>query len=222
MAPDSDNRPLVVCLTGVAEAGKDTVAGVLSALHGFQRLAFADPIRGALSDLGAPTMAVQKQLEKAGRSVRWGLQRLGTECREEAGAPLLWAQLAAAKLVYMVKYHPVPCYRFAVSDTSYPHEAAVLGEAAARLGGSLVTVRVEREGAGDIPEAAHLSETGRRTMPADFAFRNPGTREALVRELGLRLPEWLAAAFSARGGDIPASAPSSAGLGWRDVDSLND
>jgi dephospho-CoA kinase len=45
------SKPFIIGLTGYAGSGKDTVRNILEAKHGFDGIAFADPIRDMLTAL---------------------------------------------------------------------------------------------------------------------------------------------------------------------------
>jgi hypothetical protein len=175
-------RLIVVGLTGVAGSGKDTVASILAHRFGFFRIALADGVRAAFRDIDGITWGLAKELEKAGKTSRWALQNMGCEAREEVARASefdtnkLWCYLAATKIVYLDRIHPVPRHLFVVPDVSYLHEVVTLRDITRGLGGTYQTWRVERPGAGLSGEAAmHSTEIGRATIPADRTLFNNGT-----------------------------------------------
>lgn len=83
----------IIALTGLPRSGKDTFAGFLVEHHGFARLSFAEPLKAAAAVLldrpvcqcngfnedGTP-FDREAALPEWGFSMRWFLQRFGTEC----------------------------------------------------------------------------------------------------------------------------------------------
>ena len=149
-------------LIGFAGCGKDSVAARL-AHHGFERVAFADPVRSILLDMN-PLIAddglrLRDAVDAYGFDaakrrfpvVRELLQGLGEGVRDALGEST-WVDHAMRRLDALSD-RPV-----VVSDVRYPNE----GRALQRRGFFLVWV--QRPGVG--PANGHPSETG---IPVDLA-----------------------------------------------------
>jgi hypothetical protein len=180
MRPD----PILVALTGPAGSGKDTAAELLSERHGFERYAFADPIKDMLTALlvGAGldyAYLFERRLKELpipyiGHSGRRLMQTLGTEWGR-AIDPDLWVNLAALQLGLHDLPRSAPIHdRIVITDLRFPNEA----EWVRRMGG--LVVRVVR----DVPAiAAHESEAHTRDMRADHEILNTGTLADLADQV---------------------------------------
>jgi hypothetical protein len=173
----------IIGLCGAPRAGKDAVAAILTALHGYTRIALADGVRAALRDLDGPTHT----LSKASRySDRKACQVMGGEARHGAAElaglddEVLWTQLALTKIHYAA-WHTKPTRSlFVVPDIRHPWEITYLRRYASRIGGDWQLWRVERPGLKTIPEAGHESEAHWPTFDADGVLVNDGSLEELA------------------------------------------
>lgn len=103
-------KPHLIALTGPAGCGKDTVADILEAQHGYTgRLAFADPIRHMIAALFQtagidPAYMLERNLKERpipglmGISYRKLAQTLGTEWGREQIDRRFWVALASRRL----------------------------------------------------------------------------------------------------------------------------
>lgn len=181
------SRPLPwIGLTGYPGSGKNALAEVLVAEHGFTSIAFADAIREALLGLD-PIVDIEKDdgqmvllpyqrlswlvngvgWEEAKRSypdVRRLLQNLGTEAIR-ALDPGFWVRIAMKKA--LEADGPV-----VFTDTRFPNEI----DAIRRQGGILV--RVERPGFG--PVNSHSSESALDDEKAELVVLNVGPKHELI------------------------------------------
>lgn len=168
--------PLIVGLCGLAGAGKDTVADHLCSDHGFERHAFAEPIRDMLTALldGAGidyAHLFERRLKEQpvpgiGISGRRLMQTLGTEWGRSLD-PDLWVRLAACTL----GLHDLPASspihdRLVLTDVRFPNEAAWIQS----LGGTLV--RITRPG---LSAGQHSSEQHIDAMPWAWTICNDGS-----------------------------------------------
>lgn len=189
-----DHPHKLIGLTGRAGSGKDTVAAKLRLVWWAldQRrttvprtavLAFADPIRDMLRQIGVPDVHMHDRALKEqpvpgiGRSYRELAQTLGTEWGRQLVADDLWVRLMAERLRESVAAaEDVGMARLAIiTDVRLPNEAALVRE----LGG--VLVRIERPGIEPVRE--HSSEQAVDALPADHVLINDGD----LTELGARV-----------------------------------
>ena len=179
----------LVALAGFARSGKDTAARGLIEADGFERVAFADPIREALYranplldthtgtrvrefvDAEGWEWAKRKEPE-----VRRLLQEVGQAMREVAGEDV-WVRAALKRAQELDR--PV-----VFTDTRHENEA----QAVRSLGG--IVLRIERPGVGPVND--HVSDQGLPPYVVDRVIPNTSTPEALgsftravVRQYGL-------------------------------------
>lgn len=173
---------IIVGIQGLAEHGKDTIAKTLTLFHGFFRVALGDPIKAAIRDAGDD---ITKQRHKAGMADRTAWQQLGTEARNDVGAPDVWVDLNRTLIQYFRVYHPEPISRFVVPDTRYGPECDSLRTYAAKHGGQFHLLRVHRPGHQKIAGAAHSSEQ-LLGPPPDVTLVNDGA----VIDLVTKTLEW--------------------------------
>jgi hypothetical protein len=93
----------LVALTGPAGSGKSHCARLLELKHGFEALAFADPLYeaiGAITGLAPESLARQKEapIPWLGASPRMLLQTLGTEWGRQMVHVDLWVRIAERRL----------------------------------------------------------------------------------------------------------------------------
>ena len=164
--------PLLIGLSGYARTGKDTVAAQLVTFYGYQRRAFADPLRATLLALdpyltnGERYSSLMDRLgyEEAkdhpvhGPEVRRLLQRMGTEAGRGIHGDSVWVDAAMRNLD-----RPT-----VLTDVRFANEAAEIR----RLGG--VVWEIARPGCG--PATGHASDV---SIPGDRVLVNAGTLHEL-------------------------------------------
>jgi hypothetical protein len=158
---------VLIGLGHTARVGKDTVAGILVAQHGFERLALADPLRDLLYDIDP---VVRRTVDELGWDeakvvyprVRERQIEVGNAARRRLGADVL---IRAA-------FNRIdPAADWAISDVRYPSEA----EAVAAAGGRLV--RVVRPG---VTPGDDVADRALRDFDGwDAVIVNDGTLEDL-------------------------------------------
>jgi hypothetical protein len=182
-----EKTPPLIGLMGQKRSGKDTVAGFLTADHGFVRLAFADALRDALlkvdpyvgrgdlrvSDLIGAVGWEGVKGSPAGPEVRRLLQEFGVAVRavrEDAWVAVVMRD--AATIREGGPGTPSPVGRsVVVTDVRFPDEAAAIRAA----GGVIVEVR--RPGLPD--DDGHVSEHAWRGIEPRFVIENSGTLDDL-------------------------------------------
>jgi hypothetical protein len=137
-------RPYILGLHGAIGCGKDTVAQRLCSHHGFEAMAFADPLRaGLLAMFDVCGLTEQHFVDRAlketrtpalnGRSPRHAMRSLGTEWGRDALGDDVWLTVAAARLQMLINEG---VQRIVITDVRFPNEAEALRE----LGGEIAMV----------------------------------------------------------------------------------
>lgn len=182
----------IIGLSGYAQSGKDTAAEVLVEQFGYERRAFADPLKQSVIDLnpivdtlddGAMVRAAEvlkyyrtfDAIKKSefGEEFRVLWQRQGTEVGRKL-RPSLWVESTFNSMEDGGKY--------VITDCRFPNEA----EAIKNWGGAIW--RITRAGVGPVND--HPSETSLDDYPWDREIRNnydlPSFRGAVFDAASLR------------------------------------
>lgn len=178
-------RPLLIGITGYKRSGKDTAAEVMAAILGFQRIAFADPIKDAaraiLRSQGVDEATIEESIDGdlkeapcpylQHKSPRYVMQTLGTEWGREMLGDDIWVKAALNR----ASNSDVGTI---ITDVRFPNEAEAIREA----GG--VVVRVSRpETEPDMGGTLHPSEAGVAQTGADYVIRNDMSRDDFQAEV---------------------------------------
>lgn len=182
--------PLIIGLAGRAGVGKDTAAAWLFGRHGFERYAFADPLRSMLGQLLADagvdpgylyeSAAKELVIPELGVSARQLMQTLGTEWGRSL-RPDFWLRMA--ELALGLPDAPVHD-RIVISDVRFPDEAAWI-----KARGGFV-LRIERPTAPGV--RAHVSEA--LQFAADATIDNSLTLALLHLQLDEAISDLVGAA----------------------------
>lgn len=172
--------PLIIALAGPARSGKDTVAQYLIERHGFEAVAFADPLRAMLAegfDLDDSHFHAHKEdpLPWLGLSPRRLLQTLGTEWGRSLH-PDIWVLLMQRRL----DDYAGPEDRIVITDVRFDNEADWV-----RQRGHLWHIQRPdplRVGFSDTARA-HASEAGVHKLPGDRLIYNDSTLEHLYAQI---------------------------------------
>jgi hypothetical protein len=163
---------MIIGLSGYAQSGKDTVAKYLVENRGFERVAFADPIRDFLLEVNPIlenglhlTSVVDKfgwELAKKKEEVRRLLQATGVAARKHVDEDL-WIIKALRTMSGDGNY--------VVTDVRFQNEASMI-----RMSGGQVW-RVERNGVDAVND--HISEHDLDAWEFDAYIHNNSTLEDL-------------------------------------------
>lgn len=181
---------IVVGLNGRAGSGKSTVASHLVGEHGFEALAFADPLWAMLEVVGVDSERVAHDrqykdhhvLPDIRKTPRELIQTLGTEWGRQLVHPDLWVIIARRQIEAHQRLHG-PISRLVFTDVRFDNEAAFI----TGLGGKIWHVnRPTATGAG-----AHTSERGIDLKYVHRGIANDSTLTALYEIVDKRAEELL-------------------------------
>ena len=168
---------MIIGLSGYARSGKDEVAKILVQEYGYERVAFADPIRRMLYELNPvivesnllDSVTLQNLVDSQGwdeakkdPEVRLMLQNLGVSARKIISEDV-WVETA---LRYVVEGSKV-----VITDVRFPNEA----KAISRLHGQMW--RISRSGVSAVNN--HISESALDDYKFNQILKNEGTLESL-------------------------------------------
>lgn len=174
----------IIALCGAKRCGKDTLAKYISNKYGYKRIAFADPLKEAVSALFRFS---DKQTgdgdEKDAVDRRWGiaprkaLQFFGTEVMQYKIQELL-PNVERKFLAYSLVSRVNPNDSFVISDMRFIHEYEEL----ARLGAFIIRIdrplTAENQNL-DVP--VHPSEIEYRQIPYDLHINNNADIPSLIQ-----------------------------------------
>lgn len=174
----------LIGLTGKARSGKDTVAAFLKDYDGFQRVAFADPIKVsslALFGLGPEYLELDglKELPHPfwGISPRQMWQVLGTECMRENFGHDFWIRRAQLE-IDVIKAFALNEEREAaivITDVRFDDEARFIRQ----QGGVVLRVVRPHHDNGLADRSRHASERGVDDQLVNATVSNDGAKEVL-------------------------------------------
>ena len=173
---------MIIGLTGYAQSGKDTVANILVEKYGYQRIAFADPIRTLLYETNPMLKEgyrVQGLIDVYGwdkvkvdyPEARRLLQDLGLGARKLFG-DMFWVQQALKDVDASGNY--------VITDVRFPNEANAI-----RLNKDAQIWRIKRIGINAVN--AHVSESAMDGEKVDQIFVNSGTINDLKLLISTRM-----------------------------------
>lgn len=169
---------MIIGVAGRAQAGKDTVGGILVKRYGFERLAFADTLRAVAyalnpiidwNEFRSEPIRLQEIVDRDGwerakldnGEIRRTLQRFGTEVGRNILGENLWVDTTFALME--------PGKDYVITDMRFPNEHAAISARG-------FTVRIHREGSGLSGAAAlHTSETALDDHSFDYTLSNDGS-----------------------------------------------
>jgi len=181
---------VLIGLCGYAGAGKDTAARVLIDEFFFQRVAFADPIKGALLALDPLVPGPDKdhvRLSEFCRDRSWAevkeypevrrlMQVLGTEVGRNLFDPEIWVKIAESKILSQLSVGNT-----VVTDVRFPNEARLIKKHEG------VLVRLSRPDFGPVNE--HVSDRASESWTYDYILENDSSIEALHQKMRTLIKE---------------------------------
>lgn len=173
---------MIIGLSGYAQSGKDTVAGMLIGLHGYESRAFAEPMRTALYKLNPIVLEDGTRLQpiidefgwehaKKHTDTRRLLQVLGTDIGREMFGEDFWVLQAIKGL------HPTQDIVF--TDVRFPNEAAMVKKGMGQVW------RVRRPGY--VPVNNHPSESSLDNWEFDQYIDNDSDLDSLKHKVTVAL-----------------------------------
>jgi hypothetical protein len=176
---------MIIGLTGYAQSGKDTLAGMLIGLHKYENRAFADPIRKLLYETNP---LLKDEYRVKGVVDAYGWDKAKVEFPELRN--LLQTLGVGARTVFNDQFWVAQCLagvsagdKVVITDVRFPNEA----DAIKTLGGQIW--RVKRLGVGAVNQ--HVSETAMDGYQVDQIFINNGSIEDLMALLQARMRQFV-------------------------------
>lgn len=177
---------MLIALTGISGAGKDSVFKYLGKAYGFERLAFGDPVK-QMAEACDPIVYFDErhdevsskrrflrlseylkycggdwEVAKKNPEVRAFIQRMATEGVREVVSQTAWIDLLEKKLSPLL----IAGKNVAVTDVRFPNEYALLKKY------NCVTIRVIRPQYLTNAGLVHASEANVKNIPADLTIVN--------------------------------------------------
>lgn len=179
------NHQFIVAFTGGAGSGKDTAGKFLRQKYGFERQAFADPLKNGIAELFAINRAVlddnmlkERPLKEwDNRSPRQLMQWLGTDVlRKEICDEFFLNHMA-------IRLNKSSANKVVITDVRFDIEA----EFVRWLGGAVVEIKRDKGTPLRGSTGSHASEKGVKRELIDFVVENNGTREQFFEKLEQKL-----------------------------------
>lgn len=171
----------IVLLSGWSNAGKDTVAQIFIDSYGYQKLAFADPVKQKVArNLNIPLSWCHNQkkkseiLESTNTTLRSELIRVGESQREKD--PEVWAKKIGKQIL---RLQETGIEKFIVSDWRHLDELFGLQK---MVDAEIYPIRVQRPSQLISPVPDH-TEYGLNGFPFWRIIRNEGTIENLLGQV---------------------------------------
>lgn len=163
----------IIGLHGLPRSGKDTVASVLVRDRHYMRASFAEPLKAAAAVLlNRPVSQChgidydrEQIMPEWGFSMRWFLQRFGTEGIRDAIAVDFWTRRMKSTLDALAD---AGAPAVVITDVRFENETQALRERGAQI------VEVRRPGT---TASSHSSD---RPVRCDWVFENHGTIDDLI------------------------------------------
>ena len=173
---------LIVAFTGSAGSGKDTAGNFLKEEYGFEKMAFADPLKNGIAELFAIDREVLDNNILKERPIKeWNnhsprklMQWLGTDVlRKEICDEFFLNHMA-------IRLNKSNANNIVITDVRFDIEAEFIRW----LGGSIIQIKREYNPLRG-STVSHVSEKGIKSDLIDFVVENNGTYEQLFEKLDL-------------------------------------
>ena len=164
--------PRIIALSGLAQAGKSTVASFMEEI-GFVRVRFAGPLKGMLRSLGLTERHIEGDLKEApcdllcGKTPRQAMQELGTGWGRDLIGEDLWTNVWTESVLAAIAEG---ARGVVAEDCRFISEVA----AVQRLDGQIW--RVDRPG---LVAGGHISENALTGFTPYLAIQNDGSMDQL-------------------------------------------
>lgn len=163
----------LVGLHGLPRSGKDSVARILISTKGYERIAFADPLKEAAATLLRRPLAEchginydrEQVMPEWGFTMRWFLQVFGTECLRDQVRRDFWTRRLDVEIE--ARRAKDPACKLVITDVRFENETNFLRSLDAQI------VEVWRPG---LTASSHSSD---QPVPCDWTIRNEGTLDDL-------------------------------------------
>lgn len=170
---------VVLGIAGRAGVGKSTLAKYLSDRYGFMRLSFASPLKGMMSVLVDNCSSITEKEkpvdELCGKSLRYGLQTLGTEWGRNMIGEDIWVRYANKHVALCTK---VGYRKFVFDDVRFDNEAEFIKSFNDEGYGIIINML---RNAGEVCSNGHASESGIDRKYVDWVLGNNDSIESMYR-----------------------------------------
>jgi len=180
---------VIIGLTGYARAGKDTVAQVLIESYGFERVAFADPIRELLLEMN-PILEDGFRLNEVIKEFGWEVAKGKSEVRRLLQSLGLGARNVIDPDIWIIKALRTMSGEgnYVITDVRFQNEAETLTSPFRK--GKAQIWRIERPNVTAVN--GHISESDLDGYPVDATIYNNSNIEDLVATVKARMVGLLA------------------------------
>lgn len=184
---------MIIGLSGIQGAGKDTVGEILINEYGFVKLSFAGALKDAISALfGWPRDMLEGATEESrvwretvneywaektnipDFTPRKALQYIGTDLLRNQLCKDIWACIVESKITEMLKFNPNT--NIVITDCRFTNEFVIL-----KKFDSTRIVKIERNNLNQTNIPTHSSETEWTDYPFDIILPNNGSIEDLKK-----------------------------------------
>lgn len=181
---EGSEKPVLILLSGWAGSGKDAVAAILTEKYGFQRFAFADPLKEAVSaSTGLPPAMFERPFKDRPLSASDPRTPRDLLIQHADAARARDPDIYSQAIVTAIQASGTP--RAVISDWRYRREGAVVTTALTEAGWRILRGRIERPGV--TPSAAPI-EHDLDSAEMDYRIQNDGTLTDLAQKVTTALP----------------------------------